>query len=111
MLDSVLSLGVTSVITDMIHIHAEDVNPPVLSADEAKELISQFKMPVDDSEVILCNRKISTYINALAKAGFMIEQFVEETDCETLCAGEEAGPKAQKAKMMPISFCIKARKL
>lgn len=70
-----------------------------------------FKMPVDDSEVILCNRKISTYINALAKAGFMIEQFVEETDCETLCAGEEAGLKAQKAKMMPISFCSKARKL
>ena len=31
---------------------------------------SYFKMPVDDSEIILCNRKISTYINALAKAGF-----------------------------------------
>ena len=47
-----------------------------------------FKMPVDDSEVILCNRKISTYINALAKARFMIEQFVEETDCER-CAPEK----------------------
>ena len=55
MLDSVLSRGVTSVITDMIHIHAEDVNPPMLSADEAKELISQFKMPVDDVHLVTMN--------------------------------------------------------
>lgn len=55
MLDSVLSLGVTSVITDMIHIHAEYVNPPMLSADEAKELISQFKMPVDDVHLVTMN--------------------------------------------------------
>ena len=26
------------------------------------------------SEIVLCNRKISTYINALAKSGFAIEQ-------------------------------------
>ncbi len=35
---------------------------------------SYFKMPVHDSEIILCNRKMSTYINALAKAGFVVEQ-------------------------------------
>ena len=35
---------------------------------------SYYKMPVHDSEVILCNRMISTYVNALAKAGFVIEQ-------------------------------------
>lgn len=27
-------------------------------------------MPVHDSQIILCNRKISTYVNALAKAEF-----------------------------------------
>lgn len=70
-----------------------------------------FKMPVHDSEIILCNRKISTYINALAKAGFMVERLVEETDRDSLNAVGELDIKTQKAKMMPISFCIKARKL
>lgn len=72
---------------------------------------SYFKMPVDDSEIVLCNRKISTYINALAKAGFVIEQLVEETDEKSFLATGEVDPKTKKAKMLPISFCIKARKL
>ena len=72
---------------------------------------SYFSMPVDDSEIILCNRKISTYINALAKAGFVIEQLVEESDQASLNAEGEMDPKTRKAKMLPISFCIKARKL
>lgn len=70
-----------------------------------------FKMPVHDSEIILCNRKISTYINALAKAGFKIEQLVEETDNKSLNAIENIDAKTRKAKMMPISFCIKAKKV
>ncbi len=81
----------------------------VLSKSYYDELY--FKMPVHDSEIILCNRKMSTYINALAKAGFAIEQFVEETDKESLYAAGEVDSKTRKAKMMPISFCIKARKL
>ena len=72
---------------------------------------SYFKMPVHDSEIVLCNRKISTYINALAKAGFAIEQLIEEADEESLSATGEVDPKTRKAKMLPISFCIKARKL
>ena len=72
---------------------------------------SYFKIPVDGSEIILCNRKISTYINALAKAGFAIEQLVEESDNASLNAKGDMDPKTRKAKMMPISFCIKARKL
>ena len=36
-------------------------------------------MPVHDSEVILCNRMISTYVNALAKAGFVIEKMIEQS--------------------------------
>lgn len=70
-----------------------------------------FTMPVDGSEIILCNRKISTYINALAKAGFMVEQMVEQTNKETMEATNDESPKTLKAKMLPLSFCIKARKL
>lgn len=95
------------------------------SCDERKDIIeddrlvltksyydeSYFRMPVHDSEIILCNRKISTYINALAAAGFAVEQFVEETDKDSLDAVGEIDAKTRKAKMMPISFCIKARKL
>ena len=72
---------------------------------------SYYKMPVHDSEIILCNRKISTYINALAKSGFVIEQFVEESDTESDEAADKTDPKTRKAEMLPISFCIKARKL
>jgi hypothetical protein len=68
-------------------------------------------MPVDGSEIILCNRKMSTYINALAQAGFVIEQMVEQTDQETMEAVGDVSDKTKKAKMLPISFCIKARKL
>ena len=72
---------------------------------------SHFKMPVHDSEIILCNRKMSTYINALAKAGFVIEQLVEESDKATLESEGDNDLRARKAKLMPLSFCIKARKL
>ena len=72
---------------------------------------SYFKMPVHDSEIVLCNRKISTYINALAKAGFVVEQLIEESDDAALNSADERDLKAQKAKMLPLSFCIKARKI
>ena len=72
---------------------------------------SYFKMPVHDSEIILSNRKMSTYINALAKAGFVIEQFVEENVQPSEEASADVDIRTRKAKMLPISFCIKARKL
>lgn len=72
---------------------------------------SYFSMPVDGSEIVLCNRKISTYINALAQAGFVVEQMVEQNDKETMEAAGDISDKTKKAKMIPISFCIKARKL
>lgn len=72
---------------------------------------SYFKMPVHDSEIVLCNRKISTYINALAKAGFVIERLVEESDNASMTATGDLDIKTRKAKMLPLSFCIKARKL
>ena len=72
---------------------------------------SYFKMPVHDSEIVLCNRKISTYINALARAGFVIEQMIEETDKKIMESVEEDSDKSRKARMLPISVCFKARKL
>lgn len=95
------------------------------SCDQRKDIIEQtqlifnrsyfdeayFTMPVDNSEIILCNRKISTYINALARAGFVIEQMIEETDKKTMESVEDESDKAKKARMLPISVCFKARKL
>lgn len=57
------------------------------------------------------NRKISTYVNALYDAGFIIEKMVEQTDEQTLSDTENNTPKAQKARMVPLSMCFKCRKL
>ncbi len=95
------------------------------SAEERKDLLaddklifnksyfdeSYFEMPVHDSSIILCNRKMSTYINTLAKAGFIIEQLVEESDSETMKSFGAISDKTRKAQMVPLSFVIKARKL
>lgn len=64
-----------------------------------------------ESTALLCSRKISTYINALSKAGFIIEQMIEQTDDEILNKTGELSDKMKKAKMMPFSFVFKARKL
>ena len=56
-----------------------------------------FKMPIHNSEVILCNRKISTYVNALAGAGFVIEEMIEQNDMQNIDSDNI------KAKMVPIS--------
>ena len=72
---------------------------------------SYFTMPVNGSEVTFCNRKISTYINALAQAGFYIEQMIEQIDKETMESVDDNSDKTKKAKMLPISVCFKARKL
>lgn len=73
---------------------------------------SWFTQPMPGaSNALLCSRKISTYINALAKAGFIIEQMVEQTDSEIMNATEEITAKMNKAKMLPLSFVFKARKL
>lgn len=63
--------------------------------------------------VTLTNRKFSDYINALAEAGLSVERLVEETDAETLCSPAEfssAYYAPGKAKLMPLSFVMKARK-
>ena len=64
--------------------------------------------------VTLKNRKLSTYINALVKAGFMVEQVVEETNNETLARPAEFSSgyyTPYKAQKFPLSFIIKSRKI
>lgn len=60
-------------------------------------------------EIMLSNRMLSTYINALAGNGFVIEELIEETDKEKAMASDNDFGK--KALMLPTAFVIKARKL
>lgn len=69
---------------------------------------SEFTMPVDGSRIILRNRKISTYINALAKAGFAVEQMIEQNDQSAL---NDESVKSKQGAMIPLSVAFKARKL
>ncbi|WP_372633719.1 class I SAM-dependent methyltransferase [Cohnella sp.] len=66
---------------------------------------------VDEGELLLADRKLSTYVNALAKAGFVIEQMIEQTDDEIMQSGADHSDLAKRAKMFPVTFVIKARKL
>lgn len=63
-----------------------------------------------DKEIMLSNRKLSTYVNALAANGFVIEQMVEETD-EDLLNPNLPDDFSKKAEQLPVTFVIKARKL
>lgn len=62
----------------------------------------------------LQNRKISTYVNALANAGFAVERIIEETNSNVLEKSSDfsSGYYADfKAKKFPMSVVFKARKL
>lgn len=73
---------------------------------------SWYTVPLDFSqgELKLSDRKLSTYVNALAKAGFIIEQMIEETDNEILESCDDNSFFVKRAKMFPVTFVIKARK-
>lgn len=66
---------------------------------------------VNGKQMILAGRKISTYINALSKAGFHVKQMIEETNQNTMVMNENLDDKSRKAQMIPLSFIIKAVKL
>lgn len=68
-----------------------------------------YSATMGDKKIMLSNRKLSTYINALADNGFMIEKLVEDND-EDLVNAEET-EFSRKAKMLPVAFVIKARKM
>ena len=70
---------------------------------------SWYSVPIDGNLFSLSDRKMSTYINALAKAGFFIEELVEESEEDHL--NSRNTHFANKAKMLPVTFVIKARKI
>lgn len=70
---------------------------------------SWYSVPLDRTMLSLSDRKLSTYVNALAKAGFIIEEMIEESDDDIIKAQPENN-FAKKAKMLPVTFVIKARK-
>ncbi len=67
---------------------------------------SWYSVSLDGSTLTLSDRKLSTYVNALAKAGFVIEELIEQSDEELMNSGDFS----KKAKMLPVTFVIKARK-
>lgn len=69
-----------------------------------------YSVAMADKEIMLSNRKLSTYVNALAANGFVIEQMVEETD-EDLLNPNLPDDFSKKAEQLPVTFVIKARKL
>lgn len=68
---------------------------------------SWYSVSLGDSTLTLSDRKLSTYVNALSKAGFVIEQMIEQSEDELMHDSDFA----KKAKMLPVTFVIKARKL
>lgn len=68
-----------------------------------------YRASMSDKEIMLSNRMLSTYINALADNGFMIEKLVEETDREQAVAADN--DYGRKALILPTAFVVKARKL
>lgn len=71
---------------------------------------SWYSVALDEGALTLSDRKLSTYVNALAKAGFVIEEMIEESDDEILQSQDDNNDFAKKAKMLPVTFVIKARK-
>lgn len=69
---------------------------------------SWYSVSLDQAVLSLSDRKLSTYVNALAQAGFVIEQMVEESDEEITRSSDSSF--ARKAEMLPVTFVIKARK-
>jgi AraC-like DNA-binding protein/SAM-dependent methyltransferase len=71
---------------------------------------SWYSVALEGGAISLSDRKLSTYINALTKAGFIIDEMIEESD-EDMLRSHKEGAFSKKAKMLPLIFVIKARKL
>ena len=69
---------------------------------------SRYLLPLGEGTLTLSDYKLSTYVNALAKAGFFIEKLIEESDYDI--TKNHDGIFARKAEMLPVTFVIKARK-
>lgn len=69
---------------------------------------SWYNAQLQGESVVMCNRMISTYINALAENGFVIEKLIEKPNEDLLCQDDSAF--AEKARIAPVGFVIKCRK-
>lgn len=67
-----------------------------------------YRADLGGKEIMLSNRMLSTYLNALANTGFVIERLVEETDREKAESSDDNF--GRKALMLPTVFVIRARK-
>ncbi|OMF32312.1 class I SAM-dependent methyltransferase [Paenibacillus peoriae] len=72
---------------------------------------SWYSVSLGEGTLALSDRKLSTYVNALAKAGFVVEQMIEQSDDEIMQSWDDNSEFAKKAKMLPVTFVFKARKL
>lgn len=70
---------------------------------------SRYSLSLGERILTMSDYKLSTYINALSKAGFFIEELIEETDEDM--TKESSDDFSEKAKMLPVTFVIKASKL
>ena len=70
---------------------------------------SRYSMVFDDGTLTLSDYKMSTYINVLAKAGFVIEKMIEGPDGNLM--ERNNGNHAWREKMLPRTFVITARKM
>jgi SAM-dependent methyltransferase len=64
-----------------------------------------------EGELVLSDYMLSSYINALAKAGFIIEHMIEKNDNELMKLHDENNNLYKRAKLFPVTFVIKAKKL
>lgn len=67
-----------------------------------------YRTNMNDKEIMMSNRMLSTYINTLTRNGFVIEKLIEETDREKAMAADN--DFARKSLMLPTVFVIKAIK-
>jgi SAM-dependent methyltransferase len=69
---------------------------------------SWYSLSLGKGTLILADRKLSTYVNALARAGFVIEQMLEESDEEIL--KDNNSDFAKKRKNASRNFCNQSKK-
>ena len=63
-----------------------------------------YNAQLQGESVVMCNRMLSTYINALAENGFVIERLIEKPNEELL--SQDDSVFAEKAKIAPVGFVI-----
>jgi len=65
-------------------------------------------------EIVINSRKFSTYLNAIIRSGLVIEQIIESEPNESLAREQDFAPERwyslPRAKMMPTTFIVKAKK-